>query len=124
MEGVVWRGRADDVQLNHCSRLQRNTEISSDLCGLSCVSSDVNIYIYTYMYNIHSQVNGTKNGALPISLEKRPCGKKVTLIANVTNPGVLIHELKGRYDKTDQLFLRTCIVWFCVNVALLHLYTD
>ena len=76
------------------------------------------------MYNIHSQVNGTKNGALPISLEKRPCGKKVTLIANVTNPGVLIHELKGRYDKTDQLFLRTCIVWFCVNVALLHLYTD
>ena len=42
------------------------------------------------------QVHGTKNGALPISLEKRPCGKKVTLVANVTNPGALIHELKSR----------------------------
>lgn len=43
-----------------------------------------------------AQVHGTKNGALPISLEKRPCGKKVTLIANVTNPKALIFELKGR----------------------------
>ena len=43
-----------------------------------------------------TQVHGTKNGALPISLEKRPCGKKVTLIANVTNPKALIFELKGR----------------------------
>lgn len=42
------------------------------------------------------KVTGTKNGSLPISLEKRPCGKKVTLIANVANPGALISELKGR----------------------------
>jgi len=43
------------------------------------------------------KVHGTKKGALPISVEKRPCGKKVTLINNVTNPGALLHELKGRY---------------------------
>ena len=45
------------------------------------------------------RVHGTKKGALPIAVEKRPCGKKVTLIANVTNPGALLHELKGRYEK-------------------------
>ena len=44
-------------------------------------------------------MHGTKKGALPIAVEKRPCGKKVTLIANVTNPGALLHELKGRYEK-------------------------
>ena len=41
-------------------------------------------------------VRGTKKGALPIAVEKRPCGKKVTLVSNVTNPGALIHELKRR----------------------------
>jgi len=44
------------------------------------------------------KVHGTKKGALPISLEKRPCGKKVTIITNVTNPVALLQELKGRYQ--------------------------
>ena len=39
-------------------------------------------------------VHGTKKGTLPVQVEKRPMGKKVTLIQNVFNPDALGKELK------------------------------
>jgi translation initiation factor 1 (eIF-1/SUI1) len=46
------------------------------------------------MSSIRWKVEGTKKGALPICVEKRPCGKVVTMIHNVTNPEKLQSELQ------------------------------
>jgi hypothetical protein len=43
-------------------------------------------------------LHGTKKGTLPISLEKRPCGKRVTIISNITNASVLLSELKNKSE--------------------------
>jgi translation initiation factor 1 (eIF-1/SUI1) len=40
-------------------------------------------------------VEGTKKGSLPLSIEKRPCGKMVTVISNVTHPDKLLTELQS-----------------------------
>jgi translation initiation factor 1 (eIF-1/SUI1) len=41
------------------------------------------------------KVVGTKKGSLPVSVEKRPCGKIVTIVHNVTNPEKLQSELQS-----------------------------
>eukprot|EP00290_Baffinella_frigidus_P047655 CAMPEP_0180391042 /NCGR_PEP_ID=MMETSP0989-20121125/32358_1 /TAXON_ID=697907 /ORGANISM="non described non described, Strain CCMP2293" /LENGTH=120 /DNA_ID=CAMNT_0022392539 /DNA_START=32 /DNA_END=390 /DNA_ORIENTATION=+ len=39
-------------------------------------------------------VQGTKGGSLPVQVEKRPMGKKVTIISGVNNAEILSKELK------------------------------
>ena len=75
--GLSLRERANDVVFFFCGRRQ-DACVEMSAPGPSWL------------------VRGTKKGALPIAVEKRPCGKKVTLVSNVTNPEALIHELKRR----------------------------
>ena len=41
------------------------------------------------------KVEGTKKGGIPLSVEKRPCGKTVTVVNNVTNPEKLLSDLQS-----------------------------
>ena len=41
------------------------------------------------------RLEGTKKGNIPLSIEKRPCGKIVTVVSNVTNPEKLLSDLQS-----------------------------
>lgn len=60
------------------------------------------------------EVNGTKKGALPVKVEKRPKGKTVTILSNVyKEPQLLLTQVKLFQYTSPFVFMEPAVVVRC-----------